>query len=467
MSIHFWLGRKLGQALYGDVVVILSVSTVSGLILKNGLKEATSRFTATSPDRHLSVYLAAMKVQLPLSLGITAAVFFGAGLIASELHDLSLSAYIRIIALQVPGMGVYYLSYGFLNGRKQFGRQALLTAVYALLRATLIIGLVVLGMKIVGVAVGTVLAAAATALVGMALCSKAGCRGAFPVGPIVKLAVPIVIFFASVALLMHIDLLMLKRLQPSASAVGDYAAAGTFARTPFFLLSAFYAVLLPLVASAHAADNGKLVRDYISQAIRCLLLILMPGLALLSSLATEVIAFFYGSQFSAAGAPLSILCVGVGCLLLTVQLLTVSQAAGKPRVGSLLMVALLPVDVFLCMMLIPRYGTVGAALATTIAAGVGLLSAAGYIYAAFRVLPPLRSVANIAVASAVVYGLGRTFTVTGPRLLLFFAVQGAVYVVCLLALGEFSTQDLQILKRLVTPAAGGRQPDSISNGEPS
>ncbi len=61
---------------------------------------------------------------------------------------------------------------------------------------------------------------------------------------------------------MHIDLLMLKRLQPSASAVGYYGAAGTFARTPFFLLSAFYGVLLPLVASAHAANNSKLVRDY-------------------------------------------------------------------------------------------------------------------------------------------------------------------------------------------------------------
>ena len=71
----------------------------------------------------------------------------------------------------------------------------------------------------------------------------------------------------------RVKLTSLKRLQPSASAVGDYAAAGTFARTPFFLLSAFYAVLLPLVASAHAADNSKLVRDYISQAIRCLLLI--------------------------------------------------------------------------------------------------------------------------------------------------------------------------------------------------
>ena len=198
MSIHFWLGRKLGQALYGDIVVILTVSTVSGLILKNGLKEATSRFTATSPDRHLSVYLAAMKVQVPLSMGIAAAVYFGSNLIACELNDLSLSSYIRIIALQVPGMGVYYLSYGFLNGRKQFGRQALLTAVYALLRATLIIGLVLLGMKIVGVAVGTVVAAAATGLVGLALCSKARRAGAFPIGPVVKLAVPIVIFFASI-----------------------------------------------------------------------------------------------------------------------------------------------------------------------------------------------------------------------------------------------------------------------------
>ena len=452
MGIHFWLGRELGQAAYGDVVVILSVSTVSCLLLKNGLREATSRFTATSSDGHLSVYLAALKLQVPISVALAGILFFGSNVIASELNDLSLAVYFKIAALQVPSMGIYYLSYGFLNGRKHFGRQALLTGLYAVLRIVLIIGLVLLGMGIVGVVTGSLMAVAATAVLGLALSVRGPRVGRFPVRRIVKLAAPIAIFFASVALLMHIDILILKRLQPDSKIVGEYGAAGTFARTPFYLLSAFYGVLLPLVASARAAKDFTLVREYVSLAIRYLLLILLPGLAILSSSAREIIVLFYGSSFAGAGAPLSILCVGIGFLLLTVQLLTVSQASGKPRAGSLIMIALLPVDVLLCVVLIPRYAGVGAAIATTLAAGLGLALACGYVYATFKALLPLRSVANILLASAVVYILGKAFPLEGMPLLLFFAVRGAVYASCLMAMGELSSEDWKIFKRMFVPA---------------
>jgi len=448
MAIHFWLGRKLGQAAYGDVVVILSTATVTCIVLKNGLREATSRFAATNPGRELGAYLAAMKIQMPLSLGIAAIVFFGSDLIASELNDMSLSVYLKIIALQAPGIALYYLSYGFLNGRKRFGRHALLTAAHSIFRAAFILGLVLMGIGIAGVAAGTVAAASCTGLLGLLLSLDAGRAKALSVAPLLGLAVPIAIFFTSVALLMHLDILMLKRLCPVPTAVGDYGAAGTFARAPFFLLTAFYGVLLPLVASAHAAKNKELVREYISMAVRYLLLILLPALALLSSLAKEIVVFFYGDRFAAAGAPLSILCVGTGFLLVTVQLLTVLQASGKPVSGTVLMIVLLPVDVALCALLIPRYGGVGAALATTITAGLGFVAAAGLVFAAFRAVPPLRSVANALVSSALVYGLGRMFSAQGHLLVMLMFVLGAAYLVCLLSMREFTLKDWRMLRQM-------------------
>ena len=464
MGIHFWLGRELGRAAYGDAVVVLSTATVTCLVLKNGMREATSRCAATNPHRQSGVYLAAMKVQVPLSLCVAAAVFFGSDLIAAQLNDMSLSVYLKIIALQAPGMAMYYLSYGFLGGRKQFGRQTLLTGTYAALRVAFIVGLVLMGFGITGFAAGVVVTASLTALLGLVLSLNAGRARALAVGPLLKLAVPIAIFFASVALLMHIDILMLKRLCPSAAAVGDYGAAGTFARAPFFLLSAFYGVLLPLVASAYAAKNSELVREYISMAVRYLLVVLVPTLALLSSSATDVIVFFYGSRFAAAGGPLSILCIGTGFLLLTVQLLTVLQAAGRPISGTILMIALLPVDVALCAVLIPNYGGMGAALATTITAGLGFAAAAGLVFVTFKALPPLRSVANVAVSSAVVYGLGRMFRAQGPLLPVMILVLGVLYLLCLLAVRELSLRDWRVLKQIfVLP--GQDASGAVSNEE--
>ena len=464
MAIHFWLGRELGQAAYGDVVVIFSAATVTGLALKNGMREATSRFAATNPGRQSGVYLAALKVQVPLSLCVAAGIFFGSDLIAAGLNDMSLSVYLKIIALQAPGMAIYYLSYGFLNGRKQFGRQALLTVAYGTFRVSFVVGLVLVGLGIGGVTAGTVAAGSCTALLGLVLSLNTARSRALAVGPLLKLAVPIAIFFASVAGLMHIDILMLKRLCPSAAAVGDYGAAGTFARAPFFLLSAFYGVLLPLVASAHAAKNSELVREYISMAVRYLLVVLVPTLALLSSSATGVIVLFYGSRFAAAGEPLSILCIGTGFLLLTVQLLTVLQASGKPISGTILMIVLLPVDVALCAVLIPDYGGIGAALATTITAGLGLVVAAGLVFVTFKALPPLRSVANVAVSSAVVYGLGRTFRAQGLLLPAMILVLGVLYLLCLLALRELSLRDWRVLKQIfVLP--GRDASEAVSNEE--
>jgi len=464
MGIHFWLGRELGQATYGDVVVILSVATVTCLALKNGLRESTSRFIAAGSDNHTGVYLAAMKVQILLAVGITAIVFFGSDAIACELNDLSLSKYLKVIAFQAPAMGVYYLSYGLFNGRKQFGRQALLTAVHALLRITFVIALVLLGMKVAGVVWGTVAAAAGTGLLGLTITMRTRPKQRFPVWPIVRYALPIAVFFTSVALLMNIDILMLKRMQPTAAAVGEYGAARTFARVPFFLLTAFYGVLLPLVASAHAENNHKLVRRHISLAVRSLLMILLPVLALLSSSAEGIVVLFYGPRFSEAAAPLSVLCIGVGFLLLTVQLVTVLQATGRPRAGSFLMVALLPVDVALCAVLIPRYGTMGAALSTTLATGIGFVAAAGYICVVFKALPSLRSVANIMVSAVMVYLLGRSFPFHGALLLMLFVVAGVLYLVCLVLRGEFSAEDWRVLKSQIFSIGARNQAESVSDG---
>ncbi|HVB56316.1 MAG TPA: flippase [Candidatus Acidoferrales bacterium] len=102
-------------------------------------------------------------------------------------------------------------------------------------------------------------------------------------------------------------------------------------------------------------------------SVRYLLLVLVPGILFLFVLGPDLLGVWMGSSFAKqTSAVLEILAVGVLANALAYVPYNLLQALGRPDLPGKFHLAELPLYVFLCAALIPRWGIAGAAFASTI-----------------------------------------------------------------------------------------------------
>lgn len=152
----------------------------------------------------------------------------------------------------------------------------------------------------------------------------------------------------------------------SATAVGLYAIATRLAELIWVMPSAIAAVVFPRAAAA----ESEILNEVTPRTFARALLISVVGAALLAALATVVIPLMYGARYHGAITPMLLLLPGVvvvgGASVLTNEL----SGRGHPGYNSINSLIGLALTIGLDVVLIPRYGISGAALASSIAYGV-------------------------------------------------------------------------------------------------
>lgn len=112
-------------------------------------------------------------------------------------------------------------------------------------------------------------------------------------------------------------------------------------------------------------------------------------------------------------------------------------------------IGVLAVDFALNWLMVPAFGMVGAAGATTLSCTIGLGIAAAYVYWRYRVLMPAASAAKILAASLLVFIALYSIPVSGPMLLVAYGAAGAGYFLVLYLMGEIQERDIERLRRLI------------------
>ncbi|MSS71916.1 MAG: hypothetical protein EXS64_10560 [Candidatus Latescibacteria bacterium] len=116
-------------------------------------------------------------------------------------------------------------------------------------------------------------------------------------------------------------------------------------------------------------------------------------------------------------------------------------AAGKPGWALALTGPLLPLVVAGHLLLIPRLGAVGAALATTLVAGLGALAAQLAVYRLWQVLPSAATLGRSVLVCGLAYALAVFWPAPGPFLLVKLSTMGCAIPLALWLLGEFSPDE--------------------------
>ncbi|MDB4959684.1 MAG: polysaccharide biosynthesis protein [Myxococcales bacterium] len=204
-----------------------------------------------------------------------------------------------------------------------------------------------------------------------------------------------------------LDLYVLGAYQIS-SMVGVYAACLAIAAMLPATRALFDPVVLTQIGALHGVENHEL-RASLARMTRMCLIAMTPPLVILIAIGQPLLHGLLGRPVPFAITPLAILCVGqlVGSLAIAGLLIPMMMAG---RVLALIAGVTLAIKFGLLLLLVPRYGLVGAAIAT--AAGTIVAQQGQVIFAAQRLgyrpyaaslLPPLFVTSMIAVGGRVLF----------------------------------------------------------------
>jgi stage V sporulation protein B len=453
--IHLVLGRYFGPETYGTYGVVLSLMTTINLLLIVGFPQGASKYIAAGSAIG-SIIRQSTKIQTIFAIVIFAAYLGLAGVVADALNDPSLAPYIRISAFVVPVYALYCMyNNGYLNGLRRFDKQAKTLIISSVVKMGAVFALVFLGLGVNGAIFGYL----AAAIVGLFLAWRylgtvARSAASFDLKKLLKFGIPATILSVSIFLLINIDLFMVKAILQDNVSTGYYTSAGMLAKIPYYIFTGLSLIVLPSISRSVAINDVAMLRSYIRQAMRHMLILLLPLVLVISATSSELISLVYSSAYIDAARPLSLLIVGLGLLSIFLMLTNIIMGSGKPKIAMLLGLLMVPLDVGLNLWLIPHHGLMGAAIATTATVACGALVALAYVLLKFRTLGSMKSFVRIGVTSGAIYGIVLQFSIDPVFLPLLYITLAAVYLGALFLTGEASRNDLEALKSILPTKLG-------------
>jgi O-antigen/teichoic acid export membrane protein len=273
-------------------------------------------------------------------------------------------------------------------------------------------------------------------------------RGAFPTRRLGGYALPLFFYTMGMRLFSQLDLLVVKALGGTLAAAGYYGAAQNLTIVPLGLFAAsFSPPLLAMLTRLLRQGQGEVARTMIGQAMR-LVLCLLPFAGLAAGAAPEIVNLVYGSPFSPA-APLSALLIFAALAITLISVTTaILTAAARPGWTFALTGPLVPLALGAHLVLVPRFGPVGAAAATTALAwlGAGLTTLA--VYRQCGVIPAPATILRTTLTTLIAYVLSSAWHTSGAWVILELSGMTAVIVTCLFLLGELTGRDLAFARSL-------------------
>ena len=135
--------------------------------------------------------------------------------------------------------------------------------------------------------------------------------------------------------------------------------------------SSLATTLYPAFSELGIDGQEAQLRRLYQGALRCLLILMLPGVLFLLVFGADLLSLWMGSEFAQQTATiLQILALGALTNAIAYVPYNALQALGRPDLTGKFHVIELPFYVLLCVVLIPRWGIAGAALASTVRFGL-------------------------------------------------------------------------------------------------
>lgn len=485
---QFVLPRVIGLADYGALSRVLAVSNVFNNVIVASSTQGVSRTVASAGEAERRAFRATLRIHgvLALVLGVVCALVVP--LASAVQHAPEILAPLGVMTGVLVIYGVYAPLVGYLNGRRQFVKQATLDVVAATLRTTFLLAMGWFFVRgagslaasagtspgVLGATVGAVVAAAGVFLLafGWTGTGASGADGTPKVGAYLATIAPIMVGQLFTNALMQADIFVLGRyLSLAASSqvaanewVGVYRACQLFAFLPYQLLFTVTQILFPMLAKARAEDGDARVAELVRRGCRLGAVLCGLLVCVVLALPGSLVKFTYGADVAMRGAAtLRWLAVGQAAFAMLGLATTILVSLGKERQAMAITAVALGCVVTANVIGLPRaqFGEaqlLATAQATTVALGLAMTVAILRVRSVAGAFVPLATALRVGACLLGAFALGGAVPIL-PKLVTPLAALAIVvaYFVVLVLTREIGREDLSLVL-LVVRGRGKKKP---------
>lgn len=233
--------------------------------------------------------------------------------------------------------------------------------------------------------------------------------------------------------------------------VGIYSAAFTLANMMLVIYMAFSYNFRPLVAEFFAARDVSSIQRIFSSVAKWIFIITFPLIIYIVFYSREFIFLIYGESFTKGSPVLIILSIGLAMNGLTGMTGEILVAIKKTRLNLFANIIGAVSNIILNIILIPKYGIIGAAIGTSV--GIFLLNifSLGFVYRELKIHPYNIDFIKIIVASLPFISFLLIFKIylgSFVALIIGFPISLLIYTIFLLITHSFDEFDKSIIKTI-------------------
>lgn len=368
--------RLLGPGGYGDYAALLSIFSLYMIPVSSGVTEGVQKFVAEERDTpnwqtHVVRFYLLLATVAVVIAAVVLLAFTTAGY-AEWLFGDAFTRYFYLLAGFVFVGQFRAVSYRTVLG---FGKEPVSESLKVLKKlGTVVVGiaLVTLGYGVSGMLLGHIVANVVVALgAGYVIARTVSARAllgrpprGFPYRELLSFNGQNILLILLVMSLFHVDVVMLRTLGNSET-TGFYKGALSIAEFLWFVPITLQRLLLHSSSSLWSNDRTERITELSARITRYTILLAVLMALGLAVLADEFLPLYYGPEFVAATTPLLLLLPGVIGFSAARPLQAISQGSGQIRTLVYATGTAATINLVANAVLIPTYGMIGAAVATS------------------------------------------------------------------------------------------------------
>lgn len=372
--------RLLGSGGYGDYALVMSVFSVLAVFTNSGIFNGIRKYIAE--DRSIEgwadvVFSFYFRVSIFVTAALTVFLLIASqSLLVVDLLAPEFRTYFAVLAVYLFISQFYSMGRGALMGFGLEHYSEPLQMVQKVIYAVVALALLYYGLGVTGLLAGHIvgiLVVGVAALwlirdkVSFGILARSTPETVSRYDLLTFNVYSILLAFLTISLY-NVDILLLRPLAGD-SETGFYRASLVVAEFLWMVPVAIQYTLVQSTSEMWSKDQHERITDIASTATRInLSLIVIMGIGL-AALADEFVPLYFGQDFTPAVGPLLLLLPGVLGFALSKPIFAIGQGKGELRALVLTTGAAAVLNLVLNILLIPRYGMYGAAVATSIGYG--------------------------------------------------------------------------------------------------
>jgi len=381
--------RNSGASSWGIYILFLSVLNISSIFARLGLDTLTLKLVSASNfivHQIKSIYFSSFRLVLLFSIIVSSLLFFVSQSVSSLIfHTSSLAFIIKWIALILPLFALICVNENFFRGLKMIKEFAFFQRTAKMLCSVIFFLVFYFGFGMKDsqtVVLSYISALIVIFLVSTLLVSRIISVGNFSTflksNEMLKQSMPMMMSSSVLLIMSWADSLMIGSFIGEYE-VGIYNVAVKVALLISFTLGAVNSISAPKISQAYNNNQILKFKNIVIQATKTIFYSSLPAIGIIF-IFPEFLLSFFGKEFILAKSALLILAFSQVINAMSGSVGIILNMTGKEKVFRNILIIALLINISFNLLLIPRYGIEGAAIASASSLVFWNLYSVFYVY---------------------------------------------------------------------------------------